>query len=274
MTTIRLPYIHTVWATGTIVDNGVKHPISNIAPKKRAMKPAPFYAVRETEFNIDTLDSDNAFVKFSIKEGGDRKREEKFCLDSNGNFYFVTNGMECLTTLEHIHASSYHISEIQYARCLIMDENHSEQTRIFPRHELFYGRAEDLSHNAVILGEGYDAEIFEMMQNNLDRFVLIGGDLCLKTQEPFLLRTPNNTRLISENSWSNRCNGNEYISYDTQGIYGRFIVNSVFQFPDCLRVLSGDKSLLRKNDDRNLTKWVSNMLNGNDAEIKSEWGFR
>ncbi len=274
MTTIKVPYLATVWAVGSLVDNKTIHPVVT-SERKRALKPGPFYSVCEAEFTVETLGT-KSFVKFSINDGGIGNPD--FCLDSDGQFYFVTDALEYLSNLNINEHSSFYVSDIHCARISVRDENPCGEPRKFEKYWSFFGSASDLSEKAVIVGEGYDADIFTDIQTGLDKFVMIDGQLCIKTREPLILIRPGHSQplhLICESPYEDIFSDDEYISCNEKLLYSlskTFAIVSIFQ-ANCLTNIRGDHTLLNKEDNRNLTEFVKQVVSDIPYQHNVAYGY-
>ncbi len=203
--TLKIPYLTTVWATGSFTQDH-SNPDWIIAGRKNTRVPAPFYRKTVGEFEIDTIDT--SYAEFDLVTSSNRKC---FCMDSEGNFFLrdsgnldrkyrgradlstveaigllernniledkqvmISESLECTLPRDIFH----HISKIvSYKQKFLAPE----------RHTGFLASADDLSANVVIIDECDNT--YQEIQSMLNEYVYHNGHFYQKVTEPVLLDT-------------------------------------------------------------------------------------
>ncbi len=196
--TIKIPYLATVWATGSF-GNEHSNPDWIIPGRKMTRLPAPFYKRVVGEFEIDTIDENN--VEFDITTERDKKH---FCLDADGEFYLrelgflngnLYSGKMNLSTTEAIPLLERNNILDDKQVMISVSKECKTPTHILSnvRNATFYrpGRmtgflasVDDLGANAVIIDECDDR--FKDIQAELKKYAYHNGRFWHKTKEPMI----------------------------------------------------------------------------------------
>ncbi len=284
MTTIKVPYLATVWAVGSFDYN--QHTAKSAARRgylmrnqhlggKRCFKPAPFYAERSFEVDIPTMEKN--YVIFEILEHGYTSEDDngiengldigKYMLDEDGIFYQVVSAdtMSKVAILETNDIFRHHQTAVcddseHFNRYIVdLDKN------IARYHTGFRAGVEDLSSNAIIVDDEdktllklidianqnrfHNGEFWCRMPDYNNDFFL---DKILSTFvtdgfEPVFFRAKTEQDNPKDDG---------YMDHQTKHL--RFM--SVWELRNredfSIRILDGDSALLDFAEHRNMTHWM------------------
>ncbi len=162
---INVPYLSTVWATGSFSQNN-SNPEWIFKGRKRAVNPAPFYRQETRSMELEDMNKD--YVRFSIGKS-------EFFMDEDRNFY--SERMSLKRTLSRIHKMEENYlfgdSQISAWTC-------DKETDLY-----FIASVSDLNDNAIVIEEMDPAGFFESV---LEQYVANKGMIFRKENEPYIIR--------------------------------------------------------------------------------------
>ncbi len=306
---IRIPYLSTVWATGSF-ESEHSNPNWIMPGRKSTRLPAPFYKHKTATFEIETItgnnvvfdvESDRKITRFCLTEEGDFYRKEIGSLNPEFSGDKTINTIQAISLMERnnifldeqvLYSPSTHHElpkTILHHTQTVTPENIHPHSRYRPAG--FLASVEDLSANAIIHDETDDR--VQVLEECLQGWVYHDGDFWEKGREPLLIKavSPHRTenRLIfgkwSANLLFSFLTGHLFSFFPLAGGFHsmknkiqHFVENwsddglgleimSVWQ-SDKVSYVKGDESLLRKTDERDLTKRIINML------VQCEFDYR
>ncbi len=239
-TTIKLPYTKTIWATGSINDDGTVHPgMFPVVPnKKRAVKPRPFYAFQEGEFTIERLDR---YVIFNTREyrSGHLSGKE-FCADVDDNLFLKTLSLP-VDTREF---------EDWTLMSKLFEVDSLEGNGLI---DSFYGSVSQLGSNAVIVDEPDCThrilEIQEMIDN---RVVCENAVYVRQTPLMFMSIDGDGDHIFSVSQLCGKI-------INCVSLRREFEIYSLCQKTDVINVLSGNEQILNKEDNTDWTEVIKKL---------------
>ncbi len=258
MTKITLPYLHTVWATGSFNSDHGNHPITTVAlqtDRKRTKLPLPFYAQRCAEFEISEIDD---YVQFDIFIQRSPRKNARYtlCLDSEGNLYKQKWKIEEISNPNsfNLWTSDNRLVWEQTGVNLHVTEDIPNRRPGNDGRYIFFGSISDLSNNAVIVGESCEENQKFAIQEILDRFTIINGFVWEKTPEPFLCEFVGETsHLVFEDDIASvvrvQCHKKSH------SIFQHTEINNVF-----IENVTGSESLLNREDNRDFNKALEECI--------------